>query len=348
MRYIISIIALVVVSVSWGSRPKQISNSPYHALAFPGAIEKIACSPDNRLVAIASQNGLYLYDTFTRAEPSLLISGHTMSVAFNPEGTILASGRRDKKVHLWKMATDEHVELKGHMDAVLSVCFSPDGQILASGSDIDDGTVRLWDVAQEKEIGRLPLETDVAYSLAFRPDGQMLAVGEYNITSLWNPHTQDILTMFIRRQGFGPELWIRCLAFSPDGAVLAVGSSDNVVNLWNLSDIAVAQHVGQLRNSGDVEFVDFTPDGDQLAYGGWGRIIAVYDTVGRETVYWESGTRWIRSGVLSSDGKRLITASKEGDIQFWQMPKRATNVATRLQDRITIQWSLIKTGSNAR
>lgn len=60
------------------------------------------------------------------------------SVAFSPDGQLLASGSEDN--------TDSALlrTLEGHTKAVESVVFSPDGQRLASGSA--DGIVRLWGV----------------------------------------------------------------------------------------------------------------------------------------------------------------------------------------------------------
>ena len=86
------------------------------------------------------------------------LRGHTdfvSSIAFSPNGQILASGSWDNTIILWDVATAESVKiLRGHTDRVLSVAFSPDGRTLASGSD--DQTIRLWDVAarQQRDILR--------------------------------------------------------------------------------------------------------------------------------------------------------------------------------------------------
>lgn len=79
-------------------------------------------------------------------------TGAVFSVAFSPDGKILASGRLDGTVRLSDVATRRQLgsPLTGPTGTVNSVAFSPDGKTLAAGSS--DGTVRLWDVAYLMDI----------------------------------------------------------------------------------------------------------------------------------------------------------------------------------------------------
>jgi WD40 repeat protein len=59
------------------------------------------------------------------------LEGHTLavtSVAFSPDGKLLASGSWDNTVKLWEVATGRELRtLKGHTDHATSVAFSPYG-----------------------------------------------------------------------------------------------------------------------------------------------------------------------------------------------------------------------------
>jgi WD40 repeat protein len=80
--------------------------------------------------------------------------GEVNSIAFSPDGKLLASGGMDHEIELWDVATLQRfpMPMMGHTDIVWKVAFSPDGSTL--GSSGNDKTIRLWDVNFDSWMAR--------------------------------------------------------------------------------------------------------------------------------------------------------------------------------------------------
>ena len=106
-------------------------------------IMSVAFSPDGAMLATASAGGNARI--WSRDGTPLSILKHTgglTNISFSPDSQILLSASTDKMVRLWNIDGTLLKTLKGNKDAVWSASFSPDGKAIASASA--DGTVMLW------------------------------------------------------------------------------------------------------------------------------------------------------------------------------------------------------------
>jgi WD40 repeat protein len=292
--------------------------------ATVSALESIAAwtldsSPQARYAVLAAA---------ARPQTATLSTGtrDANSVAFSPDGKILAVGTREGMAELWDLATARQIGkplTAGAGSTLESVTFSPDGKILATGGA--DGTVRLWNVSSHRQIGNRLTSTnhEDAETIAFSPDGKMLAIASANMVRLWNVATRQPIG-----RPFGVA--VGSIAFSPDGKLLATGS-DNAVRLW---DVSTHRQIGTAMTSTatGVFSLAFSPDGAILAAG-------TTSSSGRDLMdgavqLWKVATRRqiggpfadnagpVSSVAFSSNGTTVATGSASGNIQLW-------NTATR-------------------
>jgi WD40 repeat protein len=142
---------------------------PYRALG-------LAFSPDGSQLAIAGRDGVEVRDVASGERLASLRSDDEVgSVAFSPDGRLLAGGQVEGGALVWATDGWRQVGHLAHVGGVpVGLAFSPDGRWLATSTG---GTVVLWDVGSQQPIGSplpVPFASDFIVTARFTPDGDRL------------------------------------------------------------------------------------------------------------------------------------------------------------------------------
>lgn len=181
------------------------------------------------------------------------------SVAFSPDGAVLAVGLIDQHITLWDVSSGQPMltfENLGEKRTKM-IDFSPDGKMLAVGTL--DGSVLLLDVPGGEIISILKNdgETDI-HCVSFSPDGKYLATGgRLPAVVLWEVASGKLVRSFPLTDNS------ISVAFSPDGTIIAAsGGYQHEVRLW---EVRSGNLLESLVHTDHVSSVAFSPDGKLLA-----------------------------------------------------------------------------------
>lgn len=238
------------------------------------------------------------------------------SLAFSPDGNLLASGGNGEFIRLWSADRGELLaSLPGHTGNTQFLTFSPDGSILVSANS--DKTIRLWDGATFQSVSILQEHSEYVTCLAFSPDGRWLASGgQDGQVILWDLENQTIGAYLPQE---GP---VSSVVFSPDGATLASVLADGsfAITLWSVPDF---ENIKTIAMTDRVSALAFSPDGLTLAAAMQSQADPTVHLVNPQTgktVRTLSGAHELElnSVTFSPDGSLVVSTSADSSVAIWE------------------------------
>ncbi len=269
------------------------------------AVRSVAFSADGKTLASGSfDKTVKLWDVATGQEQATFrgygeahvaaadVRPGINSLAFTPDGKILATSGLDASIKLWDVAAKKELHtLTGHSDRVLSIAMAPDGKTLASASE--DRSLRIWEIDTGKQQSALFDNNGAVSSVAFADGGRTLISGASDgAIKLWDSAERRAIVL---------RMWKNVLSVgsSSDRKSMAAGMDGGEVTLWYLQQNLVRRVLE--GHQAAVFAVTFSPDSQTLATASLDGTVKLWDVVYRPA----SGQRgcareWnVDSGVLA-------------------------------------------------
>lgn len=317
---------------------------PFAEFNHKSHIYDIAFSPiDVSLVAgTSTDNTIKLWNLQKLSAPQAVFNGHTdvvKSIAFSPNGELLASTDLDSQVILWNITSA--TKISSFKVAALAIAISPDSHILATAGH----HLQFWDIRNPKKITKirtLPHDESAAnhtwiWTVDFSPDGRWLAYGdEIGNLKVWDLERQQ----FIHSQKIFSDK-IFSVQFSPDLRYF-VASSFYDHALWHLP--AWELHGKVMGEALNLD-VAFSPHGNIYATSDLSSVILRSTVNGEQITSFAFGdskkATW--SVAFSPDGNILASGGRDETLRLWDVSaQQLERIDTTQRDTVRLIYFLSK------
>jgi WD40 repeat protein len=276
------------------------------------------------------------------AKNAVTLSVHphrVLSIAFSPDGKVLASGNDDGTICLWDVAAAKlRATLNSPSRRIDCLAFSPKGQVLAScGYDYD---IQLWDLGKGKRLTSLKGHTSAVNCLAYSPDGETIASGgNRGEVKIWKIRERKELGTFRPHPGA-----VYSVSFAPDGRTLVsattayeigqepvkgkrsvfrdfIKNTDSKIIMWDTKTMREQTPRPDARRDLLYYQLAYSPDGRTLAAGASDHTVKLWDFgTGRIRAVLKGHDAQVYSVAWSTDGKSLASGGVDAVIRLWDMP----------------------------
>jgi WD40 repeat protein len=285
------------------------------------SVDALALSTAGNVLAVManSKRGqtvhLWKWQSDAPPRPLLTLDRNTLSLAFSPDGTTLATASYSPaRVLLWDASTlrlQREVPLADSASYPRAIAFSPDGKLFAA-TDERRG-VTLWDARTWARLPSLPVPGDRALALAFAPDGRRLAAGTESGVRVWDLATGKA----IAEHAEAHRNSVTQVVFSPEPGVVVTAAHDNTVRCWD----AATGRQRRVFQVGPWSSFALSPDAKRLVTASLDDTVRVWDAAGGRQLFklYGHGTTGSRLRVhFLPGGDRFASFGYDWYLRVWR------------------------------
>ncbi|MEM7800318.1 MAG: BTAD domain-containing putative transcriptional regulator, partial [Chloroflexota bacterium] len=295
-----------------------------------GALFCIAYHPSGQALAMGTRDGDIYAWGIDRGRPTELLKRfphhpddpnnrslptHVIrTVAFSPDGRLLAAGSYNYAVRIWDYAESKVLHtLETGSEHPGVITFSPDGQLLATGYagfgfalwEVESGALRKVHYGHEATLK----------GCAFHPDGELVATCSDDFTvGLWEVESGRLI-----QQLKGHSNIIGAIAWSSDGRWLATGSRDHTIRLWDMEGLDAITSKVLTGHNNDVTHIAFHGSSAYLISGSVDHTVRIWQVpTGEPRHLLQQHTDSVYGVAASPDGRTLASGSVDLSLTIWE------------------------------
>ena len=280
------------------------------------AVSAIATSPWAKLIAVAGQKQVLLYNSETLQPLGVLPfpEGQARVLKFSRSGGLLLAGGGHGAARglavVWNVRTGERImELGDELDEVLAADISADQSLVALGGP--GKIVRVYSTVSGEQVYEITKHTDWVYSLEFSPDSVLLATADRaGGLHVWEAYTgRQYLTLN------GHKGAVNAVSWRLDSNVLASASEDASVKLWEMEEGKAIK--SWTAHGGGTLALEFCRDG-RVATSGRDNTSKLWDQNGKQLRAFEKFNDLALRVSFCDETNRMIAGDWTGEIRVWK------------------------------